>query len=166
MDSGTIQIKRRQQTKIAVAVVSIYLAAHAIVPVIWGDIYPFTSAPMFRDAPKQYCNYRVISLASGKELPAKDWLTFRTYDGNPVGYGVGIVPPPVLERFGEVLDEQTIVRHIQKQFENPVNQKVPGVVVEQIVIGPVEHPSSEKLVWVGVTNKHVFIVKNPKPIGD
>lgn len=149
----------RQQTTLALCLVGIYLAAHAIVPLVWGDVYPFTSAPMFRDAPKQYCDYRVTSL-EGQELSSKDWLTFRTYDGNPVGYGVGIVPPPVLEKFGTVLTEEEITKHIQDRFKDPLHEKLPAVIVEQIVIGPLPNEQGQSRT-VGVQTTHRYTIANP-----
>ena len=115
----------------------LFLAAHALLPMWLGDVYPFTSAPMFRDNPQTYCNYRVYG-PDGSLLPAKDFLIQRIYDGNPVGYGVGIVPPPVLERFGEVLDEATIRQHIEQQLTREANRGYAFVEIEQEVIGPVD----------------------------
>jgi hypothetical protein len=85
---------------IGIVAVGLLLAANAVVPLVWGDIYPFSSAPMFRDAPTRYANYRVYD-PQGNELPSRHYaldkdktadpfLVGRVYDGNPVGYGVGI----------------------------------------------------------------------------
>ena len=101
-----------------VVVVGLFLAAHVVVPLVWGDVYPFTSAPMFRDRPEQYCNYHVFA-PDGSELPQEDWLVQRVYDGNPVGYGVGVLPPAVIEQeFGVVHDRQKIQEHILRQFKS------------------------------------------------
>ena len=35
--------------------------ASIVVPVVYGELYPFTIAPMFRDSPKLYCIYQVLS---------------------------------------------------------------------------------------------------------
>jgi hypothetical protein len=114
------------------------LAANVIVPLIWGDVYPFTSAPMFRDAPRQFCNYRVFSM-KGKLLDPADWLVQRVYDGNPVGYGVGVEPPAVLEQeFGAIADEATVREHIQRQLAEPRHGREAFVDVVQEVIGPVD----------------------------
>ncbi len=129
--------------------VGVLLVANALIPPLCGDIYPFTSGPMFRDAPTRYADYRVFDPA-GNELPTRHYaldkdktedplLLGRVYDGNPVGYGVGISPPPVLEqKFGVVHDEATVRRHIQQQLARPENAKYLYVVVEQDVIGPVD----------------------------
>src|SRR3954453_5154684 len=88
--------------------VGFFLTAHIVVPLVWGDLYPFTAAPMFRDSPTRYCNYQVFA-PDGGDLPQEDWLVQRVYDGNPVGYGVGIQPPAVLEQeFGVVHDGATV----------------------------------------------------------
>lgn len=98
------------------ALVGLFLSAHVVVPLVWGDIYPFTSAPMFRDKPQQYCNYHILA-PDGTELRQEDWLVQRVYDGNPVGYGVGVSPPAVIEQhFGVVHDERQVREHIRRQF--------------------------------------------------
>lgn len=129
--------------------VGLLLAANAIVPVLCGDVYPFTSGPMFRDAPTQYADYRIFDPA-GKELPTRHYALDkvksddpfhigRVYDGNPVGYGVGIAPPPVLEQeFGVVHDEATVRRHIEQQLARPENANLEYVMVEQKVIGAID----------------------------
>jgi hypothetical protein len=117
---------------------AIVLAANVVVPLVWGDVYPFTSAPMFRDNPRQCCNYRVYA-PDGTELPAEAWLCHRIYDGNPVGYGVGIEPPPVLERqFGQVHTEQHIREHIERLLNELRNRSLDHVEVVQEVIGPID----------------------------
>ncbi|MEX2176472.1 MAG: hypothetical protein WD872_19060 [Pirellulaceae bacterium] len=114
------------------------LLANVVVPLVWGDVYPFTSAPMFRDNPRQCCNYRVYR-PDGIELPAEDWLCHRVYDGNPVGYGVGIKPPAVLEQeFGVVHDEAAVRRHVRKILAQPRHAALEYVEIVQEVIGPVD----------------------------
>jgi hypothetical protein len=124
--------------RLAMAAVGLLLAANVVVPLVWGDVYPFTSAPMFRDAPTCCCNYRVYAL-DGRELPAENWLVQRLYDGNPLGYGVGICPPEILEsEFGRECDEAAVLAHIQRQFSRPENREFAAVEVVQEVIGPVD----------------------------
>ena len=146
---------------LGVVAIGVLLAANAVVPLICGDVYPFTSAPMFRDTPMQYAEYRVFDPA-GNQLPSKHYalerqrsddpfLIGRVYDGNPVGYGVGIAPPPVLEQeFGVVHEEATVRRHIEAQLARPANAQYRYVVVEQDVIGAID----EQHVGVVKTNKN------------
>jgi hypothetical protein len=116
--------------------VGLFLAAHVLVPLVWGDVYPFTSAPMFRDKPERYCNYHVFA-PDGTELPQEDWLVQRVYDGNPVGYGVGVTPPAVIEQeFGVVHEERQIREHILRRYENLSSLSPSYVDVEQWVFGP------------------------------
>jgi hypothetical protein len=119
------------------AAVAVLLAANVLVPMVCGDLYPFTSAPMFRDAPCQCCNYRVLA-EGGAELPAAEWQVHRVYDGNPVGYGVGLRPPAVLEQsFGIVHDEAAVREHFKRQLARPEHAAHPSIVVVQERIGPV-----------------------------
>jgi len=114
------------------------LLANVVVPVIWGDVYPFTSAPMFRDSPREFCNYQVYD-AEGSELPQADWLVQQVYDGNPLGYGVGVKPPQVLEQqFGVVHDKSIVRQHFERQLAEPRHQQYALVDVVQQVVGPTD----------------------------
>jgi hypothetical protein len=129
------------------------LAANVVVPLALGDVYPFTSAPMFRDNPQACCNYRVLG-PDGTELPAEEWLCQRIYDGNPLGYGVGIEPPAVIEQcFGDVHSEEHIREHIRRLLAEPRHRELPYVEVVQEVIGPID---AER---VGVTATNRFVVR-------
>jgi hypothetical protein len=112
------------------------LVASIVVPVVWGDVYPFTSAPMFRDNPRVCCNYRVFG-PGGEELPAAHWLCQRVYDGNPLGYGVGIRPPAVIEQqFGQIHAEEHLRRHVQQLLNRPEYAALDYLRIEQDIIGP------------------------------
>src|SRR5262245_30008425 len=125
-------------SRLPMALVGLLLAANVVVPVIWGDVYPFTSAPMFRDSPVQCSNYKVLG-PDGTELPVENWLLQRVYDGNPVGYGVGVRPLAVLEQeFGVVHNEVTVREHVARQFENPKHRDLAFVDVVQEIVGPVD----------------------------
>jgi len=127
-----------RSSKIWLIFVAALLAANIGLPLIFGDVYPFTSAPMFRDSPRECCNYRVLA-PDGRELPTTDWLVQRIYDGNPVGYGVGVRPPPVLEgEFGVVHDKTLVTRHIEGQFSRDGNGQHDFVDVEQQTIGSID----------------------------
>jgi hypothetical protein len=115
----------------------VLLAANVAVPLAMGDVYPFTSAPMFRDTPQVYCNYHIYG-PDGEPLPSERFLCHRIYDGNPVGYGVGVKPPRVLEQFGAAHDEATVRRHIVDQLQTAENRGYAFVDVEQEVIGPLD----------------------------
>ena len=118
------------------AAVGLFLSAHVIVPLVCGDVYPFTSAPMFRDKPEKYCDYHIYA-PGGAELPQEEWLVQRVYDGNPVGYGVGVQPPGVLEqRFGIVHDEQVVRDHLLRQFSQGAGSRPEFITAEQKVFGP------------------------------
>jgi hypothetical protein len=126
------------RSRLAIFSTALVLLANVIVPLVWGDVYPFTSAPMFRDAPTQCCNYRVLA-ADGRPLPLADLLVERVYDGNPVGYGVGVRPPPVIEQqFGVVHDEAAVCKHVQERLAASNDRSFDGVEVIQEILGPVD----------------------------
>lgn len=121
---------------------------------------------MFRDTPTQYAEYRIFD-PQGNELPSKHYalerdkrddpfLIGRVYDGNPVGYGVGIGPPPVIEQqFGIVHDEGAVRRHIQTQLARPENAQYPYVTVRQEIVGAIDEQR------VGVVKKNDWKVERP-----
>jgi hypothetical protein len=125
----------------------LFAAANVLVPITLGDVYPFTIAPMFRDAPQAYANYRVFA-PDGSKLadnsrrdldPAgtpDPFLLRRYYDGNPVGCGVGICPPQTLGDFGVVHTESYVRKHIAQHW--PRDLALPYVEVEQEIIGPLD----------------------------
>jgi hypothetical protein len=133
------------------------LLANIIVPLVWGDVYPFTSAPMFRDNPQHCCNYRVLG-PDGEELPAEDWLCHRIYDGNPVGYGVGIKPPPILEReFGHVSSEDDIRTHATALMRRADNLGLDRVEIVQEIIGSLPDDPER----VGIVETRRFTIARP-----
>jgi hypothetical protein len=140
--------------KLALAVAGVFLVLNIIVPVVWGDIYPFTSGPMFRDAPLRYCNYSVYG-PDGQLLDAETFLVHRIYDGNPVGYGVGVKPPEVLEDFGIERDEAYCRQHLLEHLSAAANRKYRFVEIVQEVVGPVDEQH------VGVIRKDRWRVENP-----
>ena len=145
------------RSRLGLAATAALLAANVVVPLALGDFYPFTSAPMFRDCRGGCCNYRVFA-ADGSELPASDWLLQRVYDGNPVGYGVGACPPPVLEQdFGRVHTETEVRRHVTASFSLPQNAAYQRIEVVQEVIGLAGRQR------VGVVRTHRWQIERPQP---
>jgi hypothetical protein len=145
------------RSRLGVAAAGALLAANVVVPLALGDLYPFTSAPMFRDCPGKCCNYRVFA-EDGSELPARNWHLERVYDGNPVGYGVGICPPPVMEQeFGRVHAEADVHQHLASCFALPQNLSHRRIEVVQDVIGPVDGQR------VGIVCTHRWQIERPKP---
>jgi len=138
----------------ALTAAGLLLAANIVVPAAFGDLYPFTSGPMFRDAPTRYCNYRLYGPA-GQLLDAEVFLAHRIYDGNPVGYGVGIKPPAVLEEFGRERDEAYCRQHVIARLAEEANRGFPFVEIEQEVVGAI---GSQR---VGVIRRDRWRVENP-----
>jgi hypothetical protein len=138
----------------ALTAAGVLLLANIVVPTVIGDLYPFTSGPMFRDAPTRYCNYRVYG-PDGQLLDNEVFLAHRIYDGNPVGYGVGIKPPAVLEEFGSERDEAYCRQHILEHLAAEVNRGYSFVEIEQEVVGAVDSQH------VGVIRTERWRVENP-----
>lgn len=125
-----------------------FVAANVIVPLTLGDVYPFTVAPMFCDAPRAYCNYRVYApdgtLLADNSTRRIDppggpdpFCLRRYYDGNPTGCGVGVCPPPTIDGgiFGSVHDEA----HVRAHFTECLAKRSEAYVdVEQEIVGPVD----------------------------
>jgi hypothetical protein len=78
-----------------------FVVAFATMPLVRTELFPFSRAPMFSDAPLCYCEYTILD-PDGKPLNPRDFDLQRNYWGNPLGVGVGFEPPPSLDDFGSV----------------------------------------------------------------
>ena len=125
--------------------IGLFVLANLILPPLFGDLYPFSSSPMFRDRPAAYCTYMVFG-PDGVELPPADFGLHRNYDGNPDCVGVGRRPAPSLDRFGLVTGEAEVRAHVAKVLAG--RPELAFVEVVQEVVGPVD---SER---VGVVTVH------------
>lgn len=81
-------------------------------PIILGERYPFSIAPMFCQQPTCYCEYTIFD-PSGEPIELHRFQLQRVYDGNPEGMGVGIKPPATLDQFGSVPTEEQLIEHMQ-----------------------------------------------------
>ena len=104
-----------------------------LAPLVFGELFPFTSAPMFRDAPKVYCVYGVTG-PDGQPLSLKTFRLHQNYDGNPVGMGGGRTPEPTLNIFGQVQDMEQVRKHVQR-YLNDRHPSLAFVDVQQRVFG-------------------------------
>ena len=56
--------------------IAVFILANLMIPLLFGDLFPLTSTPMFRDRPQVYCNYRIYA-PDGSELPVQDFALER-----------------------------------------------------------------------------------------
>lgn len=131
-----INIRIRPLRASEIFCVIVFALCNLALPLVFGELYPFTIAPMFRDRPQLYCQYRVIG-DNGAELSLRDFELHRNYDGNPVGFGAGIKPPPSLDQFGTAPDEEDLRSHVG-QILNSRYPDMRFVDVVQTVIGPTD----------------------------
>ncbi len=123
---------------------SLFVLAFATVPLVRMELYPFSRAPMFSDAPLYYCEYTV----NDPDCNELDVLAFglqRNYWGNPIGAGVGYLPPPSLDVFGEVAEPEDVLDHVRARLADFPD--LPYVEVTQTVIGPVDERRIGILSW-------------------
>ena len=113
-----------------------FAACNLVLSIVFGDLYPFTITPMFCDSPRLYCQYQVLD-PQGGQLPLGDFHLQRNYDGNPVGLGAGVRPPPSLDQFGTAPDEATVRAHVTRIL-NSHFPELQYVDIVQAVIGPVD----------------------------
>jgi hypothetical protein len=93
----------------------LFVLAFALVPLFRVELYPFSRAPMFADAPQRYCEYSIVDPA-GNQLDLQAFDLQRNYWGNPLGVGVGFEPPPSLDHFGQAPSATTLKEHIQERL--------------------------------------------------
>ncbi len=113
-----------------------FAAFNLVLSVVFEDLYPFTIAPMFRDNPRMYCDYQVLD-PQGSQLPLSNFQLQRNYDGNPLGLGAGVLPPPSLDEFGSAPDESALIAHVHRILAASFPE-LRYVDVVQTVIGPID----------------------------
>jgi len=120
--------------------VVLFVLANLILPFVIEEVFPITTAPMFRDNPQVYCDFTVLD-PSGTALPLSDFDMQRVYDGNPAGYGSGRLANPSLDRFGISEDPDLTIPsrdEIRLWTQDRLAQmNFPFVTVQVKVIGPV-----------------------------
>jgi hypothetical protein len=142
-----------RQGKRELIAAGLFVLAFAAVPLLRTELYPFSRAPMFADAPREYCEYSV-SLIDGQLLDPIDFGLQRNYWGNPLGPGVGFEPPPSLDVFGGVPPSD---REVEEWLDERLAHfpQIESVVVIQKRIGPVDR------MRVDVTKLASQVVRNP-----
>jgi hypothetical protein len=123
-----------------------------LIPLFLVELFPFSRAPMFADAPQLYCDYAIYT-PDGTRLSEIDFGLQRNYWGNPIGVGVGFRPRPTLDNFGEVADSDQVTKQIMKGLARFPD--LPFVDVNQEVIGSVDSDH------VGPLQEHRWRVHNP-----
>jgi hypothetical protein len=110
-----------------------------VVPLVTTELYPFSRAPMFADAPRQYCDYAVYK-PDGEKVSDEATLTQlglqRNYWGNPLGVGVGFEPAQSVDVFGTTATEQQVRDMVGRRLRRFPQWDY--VDVEQRVIGPTD----------------------------
>ncbi len=112
--------------------VGLFCLLNILIPCLIMDLYPFSSAPMFADAPRHYCDYELMG-PNEEPLDLKSFGLQRNYWGNPLGSGVGYFPPDSIDRFGEIGSEGQIITQVQRSLTD--HPDLEFVDVTQRVIG-------------------------------
>lgn len=90
---------------------------------------------MFADAPQRYCDYHLFG-PDGEELALVAFGMHRNYWGNPIGAGVGFLPPPTVDQFGTVAIADEVTAHLRQQLR--AWPELAYVEVVQEVIGDID----------------------------
>lgn len=152
-DPGWASTPRGRKELLAVG---LFCLAFAVVPLVTTELYPFSRAPMFADAPMEYCDYAVFTPDGRRLTDVKDLLPFgvqRNYWGNPLGVGVGFAPPASVDEFGKIAAKKTVVAEVARRLQRFPALKY--VEVEQTVVGPTDADH------VGVKRTERWPVDNP-----
>jgi len=144
--------------KLAKLLISAYMSFLIIIPMFFQELYPFTIVPMFRDAPRQYATYKVLSSA-GDLIPNHEVTLHQNYDGNPVGLGAGVLRRQTANKYGYILSSQEIVQ-VVKQHLSPSEYRYP-ITVEQSIYGLI--PGSKRFGAIDI-NKLLYPIFNQKSL--
>jgi hypothetical protein len=115
--------------------VGLFCLANLLVPLLITDLYPFSRAPMFADAPQRFADYTVTG-PDKQPLPPADFGLQRNYWGNPLGIGVGYNPPPSADEFGAVASEETVRQTVSQRLQQRADLRYVDVV--QTIIGALD----------------------------
>jgi hypothetical protein len=137
-------------------VVGFFCLTFAVVPLLTTELYPFSRAPMFADAPRFYCDYAVYG-PDDRQITDETALTRlgvqRNYWGNPLGVGVGFEPAPSVDDFGMIAARDAVVETVARRLEWFPDLKY--VEVEQRIVAPTDADH------VGVKQTERWRVDNP-----
>jgi hypothetical protein len=132
--------------------IAVFVLLSVVVPLCRTELYPFSRAPMFADAPRRYCEYRIMA-SDGRTLDPREFSLQRNYWGNPLGIGAGFLPADTVDRFGEVSDPEIVTARIASSLVH--HPELEFVDVFRAVIGPLESGG------VGVVETECWRVSNP-----
>jgi hypothetical protein len=133
-------------------VVAVFVLFAVGVPLAQTELYPFSRAPMFADAPRCYCNYLIFA-PDRRALDPRDFGLQRNYWGNPLGVGAGFLPAETVDRFGEAADRETVTARVASCLD--YHPELEFVEVVREVIGPRESGG------VGLVRTDYWRVPNP-----
>jgi hypothetical protein len=134
---------RQRTARRGLGVITAWVALQLVAPLFYLELYPFSRSPMFRDAPRVYCEYEVVD-DEGRSLPLADFQLTRVYFGNPPGLGVGHGPPVTIDRFGEITPQKELLASVVEGLARRGGPEV--VTVTRRVVGSVDEQT------VGVTS--------------
>jgi len=142
--------------------VAAFALLNLLLPLCVVDLYPFSRAPMFADAPRLYCAYHVYGPDGNKLAPTKDHslLDFglqRNYWGNPIGVGVGFRPPETADEFGTIANQAAVTAMVRRRLANFPN--LSHVDVQQDVIADQDGRR------VGLVSSKRWRIRNPSVEG-
>jgi len=148
---------RSPRGRVELLLAGLFVLLNVGIPLLIVDLFPFSRAPMFEDAPVLYCNY-IVSDPQGSQLdPKSDELVDlglqRNYWGNPLGSGVGFHPPPTIDRVGEVASAEEVRRQVESYLR--LHPELAYLDVVQEILGPI---SSRQ---VGVMKQHRWRILAP-----
>lgn len=142
-------IELASKPTLQLTVITAFVILNLVAPFLVGEVYPYTISPLFSDEPKQFAVYEIFD-SQGRPLLAEKYHLQSEYHGYPAGVGAGVLPAATLNSFGEVADETTVRKHMQKQLMENARDEV---TVHQKVYGAID---SQK---AGMTVDHRWIIK-------
>lgn len=139
---------RSPRGRVELLLAGLFVLLNLGIPLLIVDLFPFSRAPMFEDAPVLYCNYLVHD-PQGKPFTGDRLIDLglqRNYWGNPLGSGVGFHPPPTIDRVGEVASAEDVRKCVERYLR--LHPELAYLDVVQEILGPI---SSHQ---VGVMQQH------------
>jgi hypothetical protein len=112
--------------------IMIFVTTEILITILGVECYPFSCAPMFCNQVNEYTIFEILNEA-GEPQRLEAFQLHQIYDGNPVNLGVGVLPLPTLNTYGQRPSKEFISSHLESQNIKDISNE--NLVVTQKTFG-------------------------------
>ncbi len=136
-----------------------FLLLAALIPIFTPDLFPFSSMPMFSDAPQSLSLFEVYD-STGARLDESRFGLQSNYLANPAPrLSAGL--PETLEMHGRLVSDEELRDYLRPHLLQAKQYRT--LRIEQKIVGPFEESRGQA---IGVREQRSWWIKNPGDSGD